>query len=189
MDNNGTYKTNIASCVAYTATLQCTQAGAKNLGGIVGFFDDGGANNIVQACLSEHGNDYIKVNGAKAVTTTNNAGGIYGNLVKGTVKDCFYISEQTGVKGTNGTTNNCTHITTTQKNNGATIASVKMSTGTTYTNKYLHELLYLTGNKDSMPITRGANKTTTFWTSVSYSSEIHAVPTMLLDLGKDFYLN
>ena len=189
MDNNGTYKTNIASCAAYTATLQCTQAGAKNLGGIVGFVDDGGANNIVQACLSEHGNDYIKVNGKKAVTNTHNAGGIYGNLVKGTVKDCFYISEQTGTKGANGTTNNCTHITTTQKDNGATIASVKMSTGTTYTNKYLYELLNLTGNRDSLPITRGENKVTTYWTSVSYSSEKHAVPTMLKELGKDFYLN
>ena len=166
---------------------------ALNIGGIAGYVGGESQKCKIVACLSEHGNAYLTVGPSDkpAETTINYAGGIVGHLNVGEVLDCFYICQQVGVNSVNSNPLG-TRITTAQKNNGATIASVTLSSangGATLTNKYLYEVLYATGKHGSLPITRGDDKVTTYWTSVSYSSEIHAVPTMLKELGTDFYLN
>jgi hypothetical protein len=208
MDNDGEQHTTIANCVAWARNVRHTMAKAKNIGGIVGYVnakDEVGtakkSKNLIQACYAQHGDEYLLVGGTvgnaanakQATTADNNAGGIYGYLRYGTVKDCYYICVQNGLKNTNSTATNCTKISTDAKN-GIVNITVTLTTENTARTGRLYAILNAMKGQVSYPITRGSAKPLVGWTTYDPSTAnnfLFAVPSVLLnsDLGPDFYLN
>ncbi|MBQ2452471.1 MAG: hypothetical protein II276_03315 [Bacteroidales bacterium] len=209
MDNDGEQHTTIANCVAWARNVRHMMATAKNIGGIVGYVtakDEVGeakkSKNLIQACYTQHGDDYLLVGGTsvtnaanatRATTADNNAGGIYGYLRYGTVKDCYYICVQNGLKNTNSTATNYTKISTDAKN-GIVNITVTLTTENTARTGRLYAILNAMDDKVSYPITRGSAKSLVKWTTYDPSTAnnfLFAVPSVLLnsDLGPDFYLN
>ena len=199
----------VYNSVAFERLIQNTKATATvNIAAGVGLISsaDGVSNTyaVVRNCYVQVANKNLKyMNGTTIEWKTGDQyGGIFGRLVKGVVRDCYYRCDAEGKIESDGSKKNYTQITGEAKNGTEEIASLTLYNGRKLPGTIL-EHLYLvdaltqgsyTGTTGTTPVdvtlSRGNPKANfSEWVTYTSSSNQFAVPKVLYDLGADWYKN
>lgn len=195
----------LCNCVAWDKVIQNTSSEASaNIAGVVGYVsslnDDSAANSVVRNCYAQMATGNLKYMNGTQCPTGGKYGGIFGQIYRGRVADCYYRCNQAGnVRSQAGETTNYTKISDAAKNGTANVnvALTLYNTRTVSVNtKKLYEVLTLgsySGASGTTPVSiqmsNGENVQYSPWTTYTSGSNFFAVPQVLYDLGTDYYYN